>query len=37
VAAAFAHTTSRAGDPRLHTHVLAANLVEATDGALVGA
>jgi hypothetical protein len=27
VAAAFRHRTSRAGDPHLHTHVLAANLV----------
>ena len=33
VAAGFEHTTSRAGDPQLHTHVLAANLVEGTDGA----
>jgi conjugative relaxase-like TrwC/TraI family protein len=29
VAAAFRHRTSRAGDPHLHTHVLAANLVFA--------
>jgi conjugative relaxase-like TrwC/TraI family protein len=33
VAAAFDHSTSRAGDPQVHTHVLAANVVEATDGA----
>ncbi|MDP8931637.1 MAG: relaxase domain-containing protein [Actinomycetota bacterium] len=30
-AAAFSHRTSRAGDPLLHTHVLVANLVRATD------
>jgi conjugative relaxase-like TrwC/TraI family protein len=29
VAAGFRHRTSRAGDPHLHTHVLAANLVVA--------
>ena len=29
VAAAFRHRTSRAGDPHLHTHVLAANVVFA--------
>ena len=29
VAAAFRHRTSRAADPHLHTHVLAANLVHA--------
>ncbi len=32
VAAAFRHRTSRAGDPDLHTHVLVANLVHASDG-----
>jgi conjugative relaxase-like TrwC/TraI family protein len=32
VAAAFLHRTSRAGDPQLHTHVLAANAVLGTDG-----
>lgn len=32
VTAAFRHRTSRAGDPQLHTHVLAANLVEHADG-----
>ncbi|MHB8465520.1 MAG: MobF family relaxase, partial [Acidimicrobiales bacterium] len=32
VAAAFTHRTSRAGDPQLHTHVLAANLVRGDDG-----
>ncbi|MCU4187221.1 relaxase domain-containing protein [Acidiferrimicrobium sp. IK] len=32
VAAGFVHRTSRAGDPQLHTHVLAANLVQGTDG-----
>ena len=31
-AAAFAHRTSRAGDPQLHTHVVAANLVSDLDG-----
>jgi conjugative relaxase-like TrwC/TraI family protein len=31
VAAAFVHRTSRAGDPQLHTHVLAANAVLGTD------
>ena len=32
VAAAFVHRTSRAGDPQLHTHVLAANVGRGTDG-----
>jgi len=32
VGAAFRHRTSRAGDPQLHTHVLAANLVQGRDG-----
>jgi conjugative relaxase-like TrwC/TraI family protein len=32
VAAAFTHTTSRALDPQLHTHVVIANLAHATDG-----
>ncbi len=32
VAAAFVHRTSRAGDPQLHTHVLAANTVLGADG-----
>ena len=32
VAAAFVHRTSRAGDPQLHTHVLAANVVLGADG-----
>ncbi len=31
VAAAFAHRTSRAGDPHLHTHVVIANLVHGPD------
>jgi len=31
VAAAFAHRTSRAGDPHLHTHVVIANLVHGAD------
>ena len=31
VAAAFRHRTSRAGDPLLHTHVVVANLGQATD------
>ena len=30
-ACAFRHRTSREGDPQLHTHVLVANLVKATD------
>jgi conjugative relaxase-like TrwC/TraI family protein len=32
VIAAFRHRTSRAGDPQLHTHCLAANLVEHPGG-----
>jgi len=32
VAAAFTHHTSRAGDPQLHSHVLAANKVRCADG-----
>lgn len=32
VIAAFRHRTSRAGDPHLHTHALAANLAERIDG-----
>ncbi len=32
VAAAFAHRSSRAGDPQLHTHVLVANLADCEDG-----
>jgi conjugative relaxase-like TrwC/TraI family protein len=32
VAAAFVHRTSRTGDPQLHTHVLAANVVRGSDG-----
>jgi conjugative relaxase-like TrwC/TraI family protein len=32
VIAAFRHRTSRAGDPHLHTHALAANVVERIDG-----
>ena len=32
VIAAFRHRTSRAGDPHLHTHCLAANAVERIDG-----
>jgi conjugative relaxase-like TrwC/TraI family protein len=32
VAAAFTHTTSRALDPQLHTHVVVANLARGTDG-----
>ena len=32
VAASFVHRTSRAGDPQLHTHVLAANAVLGADG-----
>lgn len=32
VAAAFGHTTSRAGDPQVHTHVLVANVVQGVDG-----
>jgi conjugative relaxase-like TrwC/TraI family protein len=32
VAAAYRHRTSRAGDPQLHTHVVAANLAQGADG-----
>lgn len=32
VAAGFAHRTSRAGDPHLHTHVLVANPTRGPDG-----
>jgi conjugative relaxase-like TrwC/TraI family protein len=32
VAAAFTHTTSRALDPQLHTHVVIANLARGADG-----
>jgi len=32
VAAAFAHRTSRAGDPLLHTHVVVGNLTRGPDG-----
>ncbi len=32
VAASFRHRTSRAGDPFLHWHVLAANMAQGTDG-----
>jgi conjugative relaxase-like TrwC/TraI family protein len=32
VAAAFSHRTSRAGDPLLHTHVVAGNLTQGPDG-----
>jgi conjugative relaxase-like TrwC/TraI family protein len=32
VAAAFRHTTSRDGDPQLHTHVLVANMAQGLDG-----
>jgi conjugative relaxase-like TrwC/TraI family protein len=32
VAAAFAHQTSRANDPQLHTHVVIANLLHGEDG-----
>jgi conjugative relaxase-like TrwC/TraI family protein len=31
VAAAYRHRLSRAGDPQLHTHVVAANLTRADD------
>ncbi len=31
VAAGFVHRSSRAGDPQLHTHVVAANLVRGAD------
>lgn len=32
VAAGFGHRTSRLGDPQLHTHVVAANLVQDAEG-----
>jgi conjugative relaxase-like TrwC/TraI family protein len=32
VVAAFDHTTSRAGDPQLHTHLVIPNLVHGADG-----
>jgi conjugative relaxase-like TrwC/TraI family protein len=32
IAAGFAHTTSRAADPQLHTHVVLVNLAQGTDG-----
>ena len=32
IAAAYRHRTSRAGDPQLHTHVVAANLAKGADG-----
>lgn len=32
VAVTFNHSTSRAGDPQLHTHVIVANMVRAADG-----
>jgi conjugative relaxase-like TrwC/TraI family protein len=32
VAAAFRHRASRAGDPLLHTHVVAANIAQGPDG-----
>jgi conjugative relaxase-like TrwC/TraI family protein len=32
VAAGFTHTTSRAMDPQLHTHVVIANLAQGVDG-----
>lgn len=32
VGAAFAHRTSRANDPQLHTHVVLANLLRGADG-----
>jgi conjugative relaxase-like TrwC/TraI family protein len=32
IGAAFEHTTSRALDPQLHTHVVLVNLVQGTDG-----
>ncbi len=32
VAAGYTHRTSRNGDPQLHTHVLVANVVRASDG-----
>ena len=36
VGAAFAHHTSRAGDPQLHTHVLVANATPGPDGRWTG-
>ncbi|MGH8908846.1 MAG: MobF family relaxase [Egibacteraceae bacterium] len=32
IAACFAHRTSRAGDPQLHTHTVIANIVATADG-----
>ncbi len=32
VAAAFHHSTSRANDPQLHTHVVVANMTQTNDG-----
>jgi conjugative relaxase-like TrwC/TraI family protein len=32
IAAAYRHRTSRAGDPQLHTHVVAANFARGSDG-----
>ena len=32
IVAAFDHTTSRAGDPQLHTHLVIPNLVHGADG-----
>lgn len=32
VAGAYQHRTSRAGDPQLHTHVVAANMAQGADG-----
>lgn len=32
IAAGFAHRSSRAGDPQLHTHLVAANVVHGSDG-----
>jgi conjugative relaxase-like TrwC/TraI family protein len=32
VAAAYRHRSSRAGDPQLHTHVVAANFAQGADG-----
>ena len=32
IAAAFRHRVSRSGDPLLHTHVLAPNLIQGVDG-----
>jgi conjugative relaxase-like TrwC/TraI family protein len=32
IAAGFRHRTSRSGDPLLHTHVLAANVIQGVDG-----